>query len=87
MTDSPAGRFLERQEAKHKPRPGVWLFVAVAWVLIGAAGVVVIVVPHGHDRDVVLAVIFVVGAAVNVPLALWRRQRDQRRRITWLKPV
>jgi drug/metabolite transporter (DMT)-like permease len=87
MTDSTYGRFLERQETTHKPRPGLWFFVAVAWVLIGVGGVVVIAVPHGHDRDVVLSVIFIIGAAVNVPLALWRRRRDQLRRSTWSRPV
>ena len=87
MSDFAYGRFLERRETRSRPRPGLWLFVAIGWVVIGVAGVVVIAVPHGHARDVVLAVIFIVGAMVNVPIALWRRQRDQRRRPTWVKPV
>jgi hypothetical protein len=82
-------RFIERREVRQKPRPRLWLAIAIGWAVIGALGLVVLVVPPGPNghRNVALAVILVVGAAANVPLALWRRGRDRKRQGTWVKPA
>jgi hypothetical protein len=82
-------RFIERREARQKPRPALWLAIAVGWAVIGVLGLVVLVVPPGPSghRNVVLAVILIVGAAANVPIALWRRSRDRKRQGTWVKPA
>lgn len=77
-------RFLERQEAKQKPCPGVWVFNAVVWGVIGVAMLVFFLTSHvGGHKDWGL-LILPVGAAIIVPVSVLRCKRDLRRQTSWV---
>jgi Flp pilus assembly protein TadB len=86
--DSRTIRFVESQEEKRKPHPGLYTFVAVLWGAIAVTTLVGFIVfrsENGGDDWSLL--ILAIGGTVVVPLMVWRIKRDRRRQATWVKPV
>jgi Flp pilus assembly protein TadB len=82
-------RYIERREAKQKPRPGLWAAVTAIYLVFGIAFLVsfsVLRSVHGGHQDWGLLVLGIVWIAIT-PIGLWRRRRDQRRQPTWVKPT
>lgn len=88
MSDSRFIRFVERQEQKHKPHPGLYVFVAVMWGVIAVTTLVVFLAfrPVNGGRDWWL-LFWVIGGIIVVPLSVWRIKRERWRQGSWEKPV
>ena len=86
--DSKFMKFVERQEHKRKPRPGVWVFCGVVWAVIAVATLVAFLAfrTTSGGRDWFL-LFFVIAGMVIVPLTVWRIRRDRRRLASWGKQV
>jgi uncharacterized membrane protein YfcA len=88
VADSRYIRFVERQEEKRKPHPGLMVFFTVVWGVIAVTTFVGFLVfrieKGGFDWSLL---IYAIGGIIIAPIGIWRIKRDRRRQASWVNPV